>query len=128
MKTEESKTKTAYVVIDTHNGLFDGFYFDVDLAKDALQHWKSIEDKWPFRMNLMIAEVSQEQINDGIADEKFMATAWHKALNAYTNGIADEKFMATAWNKALFSEADQTNEPANTIRPGNTNRQHGPNL
>lgn len=80
MRTEESKKK-AYVVIDTHNGLFDGFYFDVDGAKRALQHWKSIEDKYPFRMNLMLAEVTQEQINDGIADDKFMATAWHKTVS-----------------------------------------------
>jgi len=80
MRTEESKKKTAYVVIDTLNGVFDGFYFDIDLAKGALQHWKSFEDKYPVKMNLMLAEVTQEQINDGIADDKFMATAWHKAF------------------------------------------------
>lgn len=86
MKTLESKKKTAYVVIDTHNGLFDGFYFDIDLAKDALRHWKGIESRLPLRMNLMLAEVTQEQINDGIADDKFMATAWHKALYGNRSG------------------------------------------
>ncbi len=80
MQTDTGKTKTAYVLIDTHNGLFDGFYFDVDLAKGALQHWQSFEDKYPVKMNLMLAEVTQEQINHGIADDKFMATAWHKAF------------------------------------------------
>lgn len=73
-------------MIDTQNGLFDGFYFDVDLAKGALQHWESIYDKYPFRMNLMLAEVTQEQINDGIADDKFMATAWLKTLSEIRSG------------------------------------------
>ena len=86
MQNDTGKAKMAYVLIDTHNGLFDGFYFDVDLAKGALQHWKNIEDKFPLRMNLMLAEVTQEQINDGIADDKFMATAWHKALFGNRSG------------------------------------------
>lgn len=86
MQTDIGKRKLAYVVIDTLNGVFDGFYFDVDLAKGALQHWKSFEDKYPVKMNLMLAEVTQEEIKDGIADDKFMATAWHKAFYGNRSG------------------------------------------
>lgn len=93
MQTDTGRTKLAYVVIDTHNGLFDGFYFDADRGRRALQHWGEFADKYCLRMNLMLAEVSQKQINDGISDEKFMPTAWHKALN----------------------EGGQTNESTNTI-------------
>lgn len=93
MKTDIGKRKLAYVVIDTHNGLFDGFYFDAALGRRALQHWGEFADKYCLKMNLMLAEVSQKEINDGISDENFLATAWHKALN----------------------ESGQTNESTNTI-------------
>ena len=88
VKTNENKT--AFLVVDTRNGLFDGFYINAVTADCAMQRWQNLANKYCLKMNLMIAEVSQEQINNGISDEKFMATAWHNNIAAGCERVSPE--------------------------------------
>ena len=71
----------AYIVIDTYNGLFDGVYFDIDIANMALAHMRAIVKKHDLRANLMIAQVSQEDIQEGISVLKFMPAAWARVFD-----------------------------------------------
>ena len=75
------KAGKAYIVIDTYNGLFDGVYFDIDIANMALAHMRAIVEKHDLRANLMIAQVSREDIKDGISALKFMPDAWARVFD-----------------------------------------------
>jgi len=107
MQTHRDKTKIAYVVIDTRNGLFDGFYFDAAAAKSALHNWEGIAERYCLEMNLMVAEVSQEQINEGIADEKFMPTALRDGITFTNVSVERTQAYTTAEVAKLLKCAPQ---------------------
>jgi len=81
MQSNTHTNRPSFLIVDTLNGLFDGFYFDKDLAVNALYYWKRIASHYCLEMDLLIVRIDNQDIENGIPDDKFIANAWQQVIN-----------------------------------------------